>query len=341
MIWTQTPQLLDDPADIGPDGGRQSVPMQQHAYYGRTCTALGSRTQSFTAGPADDPLGCAHVLIRRWPMFGDFALLARGPVWQAPMTCDAARLATRALITQLRRTCRGVIVTPDTIAGQDPMQGDGLLPLVTGGCQARLSLAGTAADRMARQHGKWRNRLRRALDADLTLHDAPFPADRDHWLLTREEAQSQSRGYRRLSASFTHAWATQNGPQSTRLFTAQRNGEPLAAMLFLLHGSAASYHIGWSGEEGRALGAHNRLLWEACNWLAARGFDWVDLGTLDTETTPGLARFKLGSGAEPLPLGATWLEAPGARGIAALFSTFTPEPQKSGQIRHPSKATTY
>lgn len=185
---------------------------------------------------------------------------------------------------------------------------------------------------MARQHGKWRNRLRRALDSDLLIESAPLAGDADHWLLIREETQSRLRGYRRLPASFTLAWAEQNGPESTRVFTARHRGEIVAAMAFLLHGAAASYHIGWSGEAGRALGAHHRILWEASDWLATRGCLWVDLGTLDTETAPGLARFKLGSGARALPLGGTWLDAPGARAVARLFSRQSRDPSPSPAV---------
>lgn len=279
----------------------------------------------FTAGPAHDPVGTAQVLVRRWPLFGDFALLARGPVWRHPVSCGEARLATRRLVTTLRRQCRGVIVTAESVGAQDPVRGEGLLPLVTAGSQARLALTGTADVRMAQQHGKWRNRLRRALEEPMVIRNAPLPADPAHWLLVREERQSKLRGYRRLPISFTHTWAAKNGPRATRLFYAEQAGEPVAAMLFLLHGTSASYHIGWSGDDGRNSGAHNRLLWEASNWLAERGYQWMDLGTLDTESTPGLARFKLGSGAKPLHLGNTWLDAPGARSIAKVFNTTQPQ----------------
>jgi hypothetical protein len=40
----------------------------------------------------------------------------------------------------------------------------------------------------------------------------------------------------------------------------------------------------------------------------------LDLGTLDTQNAPGLARFKLGSGATAQLLGGTWARLPGWRG---------------------------
>ncbi|CAN0588188.1 unnamed protein product, partial [Ectocarpus sp. 12 AP-2014] len=141
----------------------------------------------------------------------------------------------------------------------------------------------------------------------------------DHWLLLREDTQARRRNYRRLPRQFTVAWRAVNGARSTRLFVARYGKVPVAAMLFLLHGKGASYHVGWSDELGRQTHAHTLLLWKAATWLSERGHAWIDLGTLDTETTPGLARFKLGCGARRLTLGATCLDAPGTRAVTRVF----------------------
>ena len=85
---------------------------------------------------------------------------------------------------------------------------------------------------------------------------------------------------------------------------------PVVAMLFLCHGPVATYHIGWSGPKGRAMGAHNLILASAMEWLADRGHLWLDLGVLDTQANPGLARFKIGAGARVRPMGGTWLRLP-------------------------------
>jgi hypothetical protein len=41
--------------------------------------------------------------------------------------------------------------------------------------------------------------------------------------------------------------------------------------------------------------------------LKERGVRRVDLGTVDTDQSPGLARFKLGAGGVPLTLAGTYL----------------------------------
>ena len=72
----------------------------------------------------------------------------------------------------------------------------------------------------------------------------------------------------------------------------------------------ASYHVGWSGPEGRAANAHPLLLWSAMQALAAEGINRLDLGDVNTEDAPGLARFKIGAGANVRPLGPTILLPP-------------------------------
>jgi hypothetical protein len=85
-------------------------------------------------------------------------------------------------------------------------------------------------------------------------------------------------------------------------------------MVFLRHGAAATYQIGWSGPRGRALRANNAPLINAARRLAAMGITQLDLGTVDTQNAPCLARFQLGSGTVAEQLGGIWLRLPGWRG---------------------------
>ena len=165
---------------------------------------------------------------------------------------------------------------------------------------------------MARMHGKWRNRLRRALEGPLTVRQSHLdPAAHDP-LLAHERAQRRIRGYRSYPAAFLEAYAAAN-PHHSCLLEARREGETLAYMLFLLHGPVATYTIGWTGPEGRRLHAHTLLLWTAMCSLFAKGITRLDLGTVDTEGGADLARFKIGAGARVRQLGPTLLVPPGFR----------------------------
>lgn len=171
---------------------------------------------------------------------------------------------------------------------------------------ADLSLDGSATQLRAAMAQKWRNRLNYAAGRGLKVAQTALTADPAHWLLRKDRAQQKTKRFRGYPVAFSAAYAAAN-PGQARLFEVRASGEPIAAMLFLCHGAVATYHIGWTSEDGRAVSAHHLALWEAMKALKARGIQRIDLGTVDTETAPGLARFKLGSGAICRPLGGTWL----------------------------------
>ncbi|MGX9357135.1 GNAT family N-acetyltransferase [Roseobacteraceae bacterium S113] len=156
---------------------------------------------------------------------------------------------------------------------------------------------------------KWRNRLNRADALGLKLSETALYADHGHWLLDMERAQARMRGYANWPSEITVAFAKTNKAQA-RLFEARQTGEVIAALLFLCHGSVATYHIGWTGGAGRGVGAHQALMWYAIARLQARGVERLDLGAIETDRAPGLARFKLGTGAQLRALGGTWLAMP-------------------------------
>jgi hypothetical protein len=162
-------------------------------------------------------------------------------------------------------------------------------------------------------HSKWRNQLRRAEAAGLRISHGPLSPDPDHPLLRLETAQAQARRYANWPAPLTAAFAAA-APDQTRLFVAHQRGAPVAQMLFLRHGSRATYHIGHITQAGKACCAHNLLFWQASRWLAHMGHVALDLGLIDPRT-PGLNRFKLRTGAVTFKTGGTWLRwRPLARG---------------------------
>ncbi|WP_323763516.1 GNAT family N-acetyltransferase [Marinovum sp.] len=264
----------------------QRTPFQQHPAYGATLTHLGRPPLRIFLGQA---VGEVQLVRRRFGPMGQVGLISRADV-------------TRRDLRRLREAtgCRLFVINAET---PGPAPG---LQLKTGAHVAELSLEGPAKDWRARMAQKWRNRLNRASDFGLKLTALALPPDPGHWLLRVDQAQQVVKRYRGYPPRFTAAFAAANRGQA-RLFEARARGAPVAALLFLCHGAVATYHIGWSGPEGRAASAHHLLLWRAMVDLAARGVTRLDLGIVDTVTAPGLARFKLGSGAQCRALGGTWL----------------------------------
>ncbi|MEM7317745.1 MAG: GNAT family N-acetyltransferase [Pseudomonadota bacterium] len=182
----------------------------------------------------------------------------------------------------------------------------GAVPLVTPATQAVLDLT---TELRAGLHPKWRNRLVHAEAQNLRVTHRDMPDTRRHWLYSADQAQQAARGYKSWPAALTQAYGQAN-PGKSRLFTVYRGKVTIAAVLLLCHGQNATYHIGHTTPLGRQMSAHNLLIWSAMTWLAETGHRSLDLGLISTEDSAGLARFKLGTGAQLRRLGGTWFWLP-------------------------------
>ncbi|WOI33943.1 GNAT family N-acetyltransferase [Tritonibacter scottomollicae] len=185
----------------------------------------------------------------------------------------------------------------------------GALPLMTPASVGQLDILPCRDAQRAGLEQKWRNRLVHAEGSSLRITRQNMPLKYDHWLLQADAAQQVKRRYRSWPAALTLAYAKANRG-CAKLFEAHEGRETVAGILVLTHGDGATYHIAHSLDRGRALSAHNLLIWQAMNWLADKGIRQLDLGVLNTEDASGLARFKLGTGARVERLGGTWVYWP-------------------------------
>lgn len=263
------------------------LPLNQSEAFERTCQKLDLPVTRFETAAST-----CLVQSRRLPVIGTFHLLSRGPVAQQPE--DAS-----VLLIDVRRALSGPLVVN---APSDASRLGGL-QLAKGAELALVDLSDAETMRR-RLHQKWRNQLKKAERAPITIVDQALDATRHQWFFQAEAAQQKSRKYRALPAGFLLAYANAN-KGAARLYTALENGEPIAAMLVLKHGRMATYQAGVTTDTGRRHCAHNRLLWQIMCDLNRRGFAQFDLGRADLN--PGLRRFKLGSGARLEQLGGTFL----------------------------------
>lgn len=243
----------------------------------------------------------APPLQQSWAYGQAMAALGARPFWQGRVQGLARRglrLVQRAELdaASARRLARHAGATVVTA----PLSGRGIVPLVTACHHAEWDLTPDPARLRAGLAGKWRNAL--SGSEGLALRQGGEAAR--NALLARCAEQARQRGYRGLPEAFLHAW-----PGRSLLLHHSPGGEMAAAMLFLIHAGAATYHLGWTSPAGRAAGAHRAMLWQAALHLRDTGVVRLDLGAVDTGN-PGLARFKLGTGAQIVPLGPTSLVLP-------------------------------
>jgi hypothetical protein len=264
------------------DGFEGFLPFQQSLPYAVAAGASGARVTWV------DLDGGRALIVER----GRLRLVSRGPVWDQPCGLDDQRRALR----RLARWPGLTVATPEVA-----LQGFGLMPLVTPMHQAIWRLRPDLAAGLA---GKWRNRLRASERGGVAVSPGT-PATLDR-LEANEALQRRARGYRSLPVAFTRALPS----EALRLWEWRQDGEVAAAMAFVRHGRSATYHLGWASDAARRRGVHAVMLMAAATALQAEGVDWLDLGSVDTDRAPGLARFKLGTGAMLRQLGATVLVLP-------------------------------
>ncbi|WP_394153196.1 GNAT family N-acetyltransferase [Loktanella salsilacus] len=276
------------------------LPLQQSPGFARALKLLGRDA-------VIEPLqGCGQVLVLRRALggLGCVRFASRGPVFLPEFSIDDRASALRSARLHLVNAGPGDAAV---------MRRAGFFQILSPATTAILQLDLDPGAQLARAFGKWRNAARQGMAANLRLRQRLLCPSRDGWLLDADLAQQRTKRFRALPHALSLAFAQAN-PGDALILTASEGGTPVAAMLFLRHGAMATYQIGWSGPRGRALRAHHAMLLDAACRFAAMGVSHLDLGTVDTQYAPGLARFKLGSGAAAQVLGGTWARLPGWRG---------------------------
>ncbi len=303
------------------------APLQQHWAYGSALQGFGARCLRCMVMQDYQPLALAQFLVRRYAGLLEIALCTRGPVWldalQSPSSAptDEQRELRRAAHQLIRRELplhglRLVLFSPDlTDAGAAGV--DRLQRVMTGYATVLLALDDEPEVLRQRLPRNWHNRLNAAEASALKVERVGNKPAQYQWLLDREQALQQQRGYRALPKTFIPAYqaACKASPdkddvsKADALFTlrADLDRSPVAGMMFLRHGDAATYHVGWSDAAQRLPGAHNLLLWQAMLQLRQAGVRRIDLGGVNTGRSAGVARFKIGSGGDVVVLAGTYL----------------------------------
>jgi hypothetical protein len=252
------------------------TPLQQSPAFARALTACGADVS------LSQPDG-AVILQRRFAPLGRIAF--------------ASRADPRTIADTPVRLLNGETPCPR------PYRAAGFRQIITPAHVADWDL--TQADLRTNLHGKWRNQLRKSERCGLRIREVAWTGTA-HPMFPAADALANARGFRSYPTTLLAALA-QLTPNSATLFEAYDRGTLVAACLILRHGQTATYQTAWSTPTGHALQAPRAVLWAAAVRMKALRHDTFDLGVIETERAKGLARFKLGTGATPRPLGGTWI----------------------------------
>lgn len=254
----------------------------------------------------DKPIGL--VVAHGKPVLGapGSQTIYRGPLWvHDEIPGEMQKLALKLLRKRYRlRNGRPVTFHPelnDTPGHRAQVADAGFKRVAEGYRTIWLDLSQPPDALRAGLRANWRNRLVQAERNGMTIID-DRACDHLAWLTEQHTEHMDLGGYRGASAGLLDALRRfSNETSGLRVLVAEHNGLPVSGVLLATHGSAATYLVGWTGEQGRALRATHLLLWHATEVLRADGRLWFDLGGINDDA-PGVARFKLDTGGEEVTL---------------------------------------
>lgn len=140
---------------------------------------------------------------------------------------------------------------------------------------------------------KWRNALNKAEKQNITVEIDEY-GQFISWMIKRYIDDRIEKKYPGPSPKFLATLLSFCAKEETLLiFKASIKGEEIAGITVLMHGTSATYQIGWANDEGRKNNAMNLLLWQAITTLKSKGITEFDLGGINDQA-PGLVKFKEG-----------------------------------------------
>jgi hypothetical protein len=304
ILWNQIDYLQWDQAHVALGGA-----LQQDWAYGTSLKALGVGCHRAEVILNGETVALAQFICRRYGFLVGIALCTRGPLWLKPVSADDQARIYRELKRSLPMSRpRFALFSPDAIDPRDPSLRK-LTRVMTGYSTVLIDLNQTSEQLRAAMEGRWRNRLVAAERSGLDIIQTGANPAQYGWLLEEEQTQRKSKSFYGLPLEFVERYinARAQTTKTTLILHAELNQERVAAMLFLIHGSAATYHVGWSNEVGRDTNAHNLLLWRAFEALRERGVRTLDMGGINTRQLAGISRFKIGAGGRVVTYAGTFV----------------------------------
>lgn len=140
-------------------------------------------------------------------------------------------------------------------------------------------------------NGKWRRDLNSSMQTGLEIERGKGTDLARRFQVMFEETEKMKGFQPDISPQFHYPL---DGPgYRVETLIAMRNGRDVAGIVLGVCSSSATYLFGANLPEGREAKAGYLLQWEAISLSRAQGCLWYDLGGIDTEANPNVARFKI------------------------------------------------
>jgi len=284
-------------------------PLQQDWAYGSTMLVSGGTVIRAVIQADGHTVGLAQCVVRRFGNLGGVALCTRGPLWLTPLSGKDKAHAYRSMRQSLPvKGLRFLFVTPNEPISED-LGLSSLKRVMTGYATALIDLSPSMADLRAGFDKRFRQPLVSAEKSELTVHRVGTNVGQYRWLMDAEQQQRDNRGLQGMPLHCVDAYIASRKQPAHNVLTlrADIGRDRVAGMMFLLHGQAATYQIGWTSDAGRDAHAHNLLLYKGMEALKERGIRSLDMGGINTGRSAGIARFKISTGAKVVTFAGTYL----------------------------------
>lgn len=304
VVWNPAERDMWDAAHA-----RAAASLQQDWAYGACMKAMGVEVLRAIVMHDEQPIALAQYIVRKWWGVFHVALCGRGPVWLTTLTGSQKKQAHAALKRTLPlKGLRLVLISPEETSSQ-ALGLSVWRRVMTGYSTVMLNIGAPLETLRAQLESRWRADLASAEASALTVHRVGTNPGQYRWLLDADLKQREERDLEGLPIAFFDLYAkARNVPAKTLLtLRADVGRDRVAGMLFLIHGEAATYQVGWTNDTGRDLHAHHLLLWQAIEELKARGVRWLDLGGVNTQRSAGVARFKIRTGGDVRTFAGTYI----------------------------------
>jgi lipid II:glycine glycyltransferase (peptidoglycan interpeptide bridge formation enzyme) len=283
--------------------------LQQAWDYGSSLKLLGVPVLRARVLDEGQQIAQAQFIVRKWGKLGAVALCTRGPIWSKTLTPENESLVYKALKKTLPlKGIRFMAITPEVAEGQ----AHGLHPMrriMSGMSTVMLDISLPMSDIRAQLEGRWRTSLVGAEASEMKVHRVGTNEGQYRWLLDTEKQQRVDKHLEGLPIPFFDMYVQSRKQPAKNILTLRSDlgRDRIAAMMFLIHGEAATYQVGWTSDQGRELNAHHLILWRAIEELRERGIRVLDLGGVNTIRSAGVARFKMRTGGKILTLAGTYI----------------------------------
>lgn len=230
-----------------------------------------------------------------WIASGPLIIPYDGPVPDEALYFDVLHILYKDLVVReghiLRLRFPGIAFhEPEQIAVIAARAGFGPAPHVAAYRSFAIDLSLDEGDLMKMLNGKWRTDLRYAFKSELTL-ESGYSFNLIERFLTLFEKVQEIKRFRPVISPEFH-FSLQGNDFCRDILIATKDEVDVAGIVIGSCGQSAIYLFGATSEAGRRLRAGYFLTWQGINLARSRGLAWYDLGGVDFEANPSVARFK-------------------------------------------------